>query len=134
MKCWGTSIPPRVHGYVAVALPPTALIHAVCRFVKADSNLGGLPMKKNRSQRDTEPAQPLLSGVNFARLLLQSGGPVCICAVSVQKGAVHFCADMPWRCPRTVPPTCNTGVHAPSNRGAASAPVEEITPLQEVTD
>jgi len=43
---------------------------------------------------------------------------VCTCAVGMNTAGFIFCEDAPWKCPKSVPPTCNTGVH---DLGSAAA-------------
>lgn len=68
------------------------------------------------------PNAPLALGV-----LLFAPKPACICASDTnrkraQRGEFPLCEDMPWKCPRDVPPTCNTGVHTPISKKAQSYP------------
>jgi hypothetical protein len=52
---------------------------------------------------------------------------VCDCATPTtlkraSGDAPPLCVDMPWRCPRDVPPPCNTGVHTPAPKRSSPDP------------
>jgi len=74
---------------------------------------------KNVSQGPPEAAQPLLPGINFAKLLLVDFSTVCTCARGADVAGFIFCEDAPWKCPGSVPPTCNTGVHVLGSAAAS---------------
>ena len=66
---------------------------------------------KNVSQRPPTAAQPLLPGINFAKLFCVVKQP-CECTCQGCPPWVHYPVDC--RCENalgSVPPTCNTGVH-----------------------
>jgi len=83
-------------------------------------------MPKNVSRGQREPAQPLLPGINLARLLCDSFRLDCF---SLRRDVCDYggaAAEVVELSPVAVPPNSNTGVHhETSNRGAASGRVSD---------
>lgn len=68
-------------------------------------------MHEKTARGHSEPAQPLLPGINFIRLLAVDESPICVCGSTPKTQAPLLCRDAPWVCPRGVPPASSTGVH-----------------------
>lgn len=77
-------------------------------------------MSTNRSCGQSEPAQPLLPGINLARLLLNPAELDSLHRDSSSGSRLSPNLQVVGPAPRAVPPSSNTGVHHDSsNRGAA---------------
>lgn len=80
--------------------------------------------RKHRASGATVPLQRVFSAGNDAWV-----EQFCNCAFALHvdgRGPSYRlrCSEVPWRCPRSVPPTCNTGVHIPESAAASVAFVE----------
>lgn len=78
-------------------------------------------MSKNALQGESEPAQPLLRGINLARFLTVQ--PTwCGCDCDGCPPWLHYAVECVTNCERLEsPPMSNTGVHATLERGASES-------------
>ena len=77
-------------------------------------------MRKNVLQGKSEPAQPLLPGVNLARFLSTTPAPKEPNCRGSRSHSTNSNPEAGGLSPTSVPPVSNTGVHhETSNRGAA---------------
>jgi hypothetical protein len=76
-------------------------------------------MSKSKLRGDYDAAQPLLPAVNLVRCLAELD-EFCKCTCDGCPPWEHSVRDCRSACARRlVPPTCNTGVHESSKRGAS---------------
>lgn len=77
-------------------------------------------MPKKPSRLEFQPEQIVLPGLRLFDALEGDYSVVCGCPRGMATSGFVFCEDAPWECPRSVPPTCNTGVHGPRRAAASS--------------
>lgn len=75
-------------------------------------------MTKRAVCRRSHPGQVVLPGCRLWDFVRDTERRRCDCAADVMRVGVLLCVDAPWECPRGVPPTSNTGVHATVKRGS----------------
>jgi hypothetical protein len=86
---------------------------------------------KRRSGGKSESRQLCLRGTLTPDIASLDFTTVCTCAVGMETAGFIFCEDAPWKCPKSVPPLSNTGVH---DLGSAAASLDDCRSVESQND